>query len=701
MRSRISRQRFALHAGEAVIRRRLLFAAVVLFVSSLVIAVGATRRAAADDATPATGKGKQWALLIGIEKYHRASHLRYTINDVRQIAKTLHERGGVPKDRILQITDDASNPRFQPLRNSLMAELPDWLAKCAPEDRILVYFSGHGFRDSEGKMYLAPIDCDPGNPEPTGIAIEWFREQISRCRAGFKLLVIDACHAGSEKGEDDTKGIAAKDLGEPFRDLGGVITLASSTGDEKSQIWEEKKQSLFSYWLNEGLRGHADVDGDNRIDVDELNKYVHRNVTRTAQDHFPHQQTPVRIVRSGTPGVPVVLELKPLSLKQVLADIADQLAWAMQDQKLQRIAVLEFTNDTKVGELLGANFGLVGRYCSEQIAHHLTELGGDRFTVVSRRRLQSALRDQQFNVNDLGSASALERLSDTVGGLPVLALGTLRNRAGRVINLKCELMHTDSGNVAASAAGVAWLNESEWAMLGQSAATNLALLPPGGTSTHSKDEQITQVVSQLDDAAQGPHPLADPNFPYRVRLKVNGEERKGVLRGNDWFIPLRKGEVYEINVENLSGRPVLMRLLVDGLNTLPEKQQTKGITTMLVAPRVNLDKARHWILDPSVAKLFAIRGFVTETGAGGRLREFLVTDADQSLAARQKFTDQVGLITAAFYLPKGSTRGGLGTGLGTERAEDIQERGGTQVGDLLAVVNIRYVDAEALLLAAD
>ena len=121
-------------------------------------------------------------------------------------------------------------------------------------------------------------------------------------KAGFKLLVIDACHAGSEKGEDDKtskRQAAAKDLGEAFRDLEGVVTLASSTADQKSLIWEDKQQSLFSFWLNQGLKGHADADNDGNVDIDELYKYVFRQVTHSAKLHFPRPQTPVRIVRPG------------------------------------------------------------------------------------------------------------------------------------------------------------------------------------------------------------------------------------------------------------------------------------------------------------------------------------------------------------------------------------------------------------------
>jgi hypothetical protein len=168
-----------------------------------------------------------------------------------------------------------------------------------------------------------------------------------------------------------------------------------------------------------------------------------------------------------------------------------------------------------------------------------------------------------------------------------------------------------------------------------------------------------------------------------------------VLRGNDYFIPVRKGEVYELWIENRSGQVVLMRLLVDGLNTLPEKDTTKGVQTVVIGKRVNLDQARHWELDPAESRVFAVRGFVTEVAAQGKLREFVVVDAEESLAGRQKFTDQIGIITAAFYTPAGTQRG-VGTGLGKERTEEFLKSRELEPGKLLSVVHLRYVDATAL-----
>ena len=221
-----------------------------------------------------------------------------------------------------------------------------------------------------------------------------------------------------------------------------------------------------------------------------------------------------------------------------------------------------------------------------------------------------------------------------------------------------------------------------------------------------------QIVRNLDERSNGPHPLADPAFPFRVRIMVRDpssksvQQRPGVFRGNDMYVPLNRNEVYQIYVENHSGQPVLMRLLVDGLNTTLERETDKGITVeataaavrSVVAKRVNLDEARWWVLDPRVSEQFAVRGFVTSIGAQGAVREFRVVDAQASLAGRQQFLDQVGLITAAFYAPAADTRSinSIGTALGESRAERIDSGESMAVGNLLAVVHIHYVEPSAL-----
>jgi uncharacterized caspase-like protein len=654
---------------------------------------------------------RHWAILIGVEKYQKATPLRFTVNDVQQLSATLQKYDGYEHANILEITDAGSPTALRPDKQSIEKTLPQWLGRLTASDTVLVYFSGHGFRDGAGKLYLAPIDCNPESPAQTAIPIDWVREQIAACKAAFKLLIIDACHAGSEKGEV-MRTAPASDLGRPFEGLEGVVTLASSKGDEKSQIWDAKKRSLFSYWLTQGLKGHADRDSNGSVDIDELYNYVERLVRQTAENRFGRSQSPVRIVRAGIVGVPEVAKLEAQPLKAALADIAEQLANVAEENHVASVGVLEFLDASKLDEFLGADFGLLGRYCADELEGQLINLcGGGRFSVVDRRRLREALRNEQFAINDLGSAVKLASLSKRLNGMPAIVVGSFHGRQGQTLQMRCELKQTQGDKLLAVAGGAALLNESEWAMLGLSAAVRTEDRQPEASAPEGKPgpRSEARIIDRMDARSQAGHVLLDPAFPFAVRIFVNGDERKLEFRGHDCFLPVRQGETYSIRLVNKAGRLALVRLLVDGLNTLPEPAaRNKGLYVETWAqPVTNLDKARFWVLDPDDGTVktnppeWEVRGFATETGVNGTMREFVVVDAAQSLAGRRHFTDQIGLITAAFYAPKALRRGQVGTGAGRALPVNLDDKRNQNVGcgELLGVAHIRCVDAGALPMA--
>src|SRR5690606_13160212 len=129
----------------------------------------------------------------------------------------------------------------------------------------------------------------------------------------------------------------------------------------------------------------------------------------------------------------------------------------------------------------------------------------------------------------------------------------------------------------ASVGGTAALSESEWAMLGRSVTVKPEDFRPETPPVNGPFRPISAtLISKFDERAQGAHPLLDPNCPYRVKIMIGGKERKGVFKGNDMLVPVRRGEVYSIWVENQTGGMALMRLLVDGLNTLPQREVATG-----------------------------------------------------------------------------------------------------------------------------
>lgn len=652
--------------------------------------------AQANDASP----GKSWALLISVEQYDKAPSLRYTSNDVVEIADALTQRGYYDSQNLLTIYDRAEDRKLLPTYENMRREIAEFLKRPQAGDSVLIYFSGHGFRDDSRTLYLAPKDCDPQNPAETGVPARWLREQLASCPAKFKLLVLDACHAGNEKGVDDDR-VRSDELGDVFRGLEGVATIASSTGDQKSLMWDEKRQSLFSYWLVQAIKGHADANNDGIVSFGEVYPYVYGQVSRTAQVRFRRKQQPVRIVRSGTLGDPAINRLKPQSLKRVLADTAEQIAWALEFDELDAVGVLEFSGKSNKTELLGGDFGLLGNYCAEELNRQLLNLGVGQFQVVDRRRLHEALAEQRFRLADLASTKSLESLADSVGYMPALVRGAFLNRSGEIINIQTEVVQTGGLSQSAMAGGVAALNESEWAMIGKSAVVT-DRRPQTDEATGQFLTASATVVRNLEENAKQTNPALDENFPFRVRVMVNNRERKPITKGNDLVVPLSEGEVYSLwidyrDVGRDSDKTVFMRLLVDGLNTMPEKLSLKGVQTLEWGQRVNLSEARHWVLDPLKRRTWAIKGFYTGVGTGSdTYREFTVVDAQKSLAARQQFSDNIGLITAAFYEREGGQRA-VGTDAGVEREEQVGlYRKGGRVGNLIGVIHLRYVSLEAL-----
>ena len=660
------------------------------------------------ETTESDEAARTWcALLIGIENYAVASSLPYVSNDVRELGLVLRERGGYTVTEVVDTArafDGQAEGEQISEREALMQEIAAWLAKLGPTNNALVYFSGHGFRDADGKLYLAAVDCDPDNPVPGGVPVQWLRNQIADCKADVKLLIMDACHAGAQKALQQSTSVVAKELADPFRGLERVMTLASCQGEEKSWIWPEKRQSVFSYWLKQGLKGHADKDGNGEVDIDELYNHAQANVPHVVEKLYGMPQHSVRMIGPKIVGVPVVIRPSPNTLKGLLDEMAEQLATFMQLKEVTAVGVPEFgVVDSKKQELqLGADFGTLGSYCATELEGYLIDKSADRFEVYPSDALHQALKALKLGPKDLRSAKVKE-LAVGQKKVPALAEGVLRSREERVVNLQCTLVSTERNQLFGRAGGAALLNESEWGKLGYSV-TPPDPEPP--TPQNPVPPHLVDPVPLMDAESEKPHPLSNEDFPFPVKVMVDRKERKGVFKGNNMYVPLGKGEVYRIRVENHDGRLTLLRLLVDGRNTLAEKVPVKGVYPEGTGPRpeyqiaqpVNLSEARHWALDPDVANLFEVRGFYSKADADGNSTcgEFTVAAAPDTESERSVYGGDLGMITAAFYAPPsdGTSRGGVMTKPGRERKQKLRLYKATGVGTMLHVVHIRYVEPE-------
>src|SRR5437016_2545720 len=112
--------------------------------------------------------GEQWAILIGVKEHKNEElNLSFSVEDVKRLKEVLLVRAGMPAGHILELTDEAPDA-CKPTRANLRRAVPAFLQKVARDDRILVFFSGHGFRH-EGKTYLVTRDSNRDDLAHTGL----------------------------------------------------------------------------------------------------------------------------------------------------------------------------------------------------------------------------------------------------------------------------------------------------------------------------------------------------------------------------------------------------------------------------------------------------------------------------------------------------------------------------------------------------
>jgi tetratricopeptide (TPR) repeat protein len=226
--------------------------------------------------TPSGAVPQSYALVIGISHYQNlpeSAQLRFPERDAQSIYTTLisAQGGEFPANHVHMLTGE------QATKANIDRELETWLPSVtAPEDRVLIYFAGHGFI-SAGKGYLAPYDIDLKNIAGTAYSMETLGKDIgSNIRGKWKVLLTDACHSGAITPETDPA-----QLNHMLLDLRQSIFSLTASRD-REQSFESADwgggHGIFTYYVVQGLDGAADTNGDGIVTADELAEYVHSNV---------------------------------------------------------------------------------------------------------------------------------------------------------------------------------------------------------------------------------------------------------------------------------------------------------------------------------------------------------------------------------------------------------------------------------------
>jgi formylglycine-generating enzyme required for sulfatase activity len=194
------------------------------------------------------------------------------------------------------------------------------------DDLLLFYFSGHGIKDEEGRLYLTTSDTRRKMLRTTAIPATLVNDVMRYSRSRRQVLLLDCCYSGAF-----AKGLAVRadqhiGTGEYFKEARGQVVLTASDALQYSFEGDEIKgkgvRSVFTHSLVHGLEtGEADLDGDGNISFDELYDYVYDRVTDEVPQQKPRKwvfdvQGEIIIARNPRPVVKAV-KLPPELLQAI------------------------------------------------------------------------------------------------------------------------------------------------------------------------------------------------------------------------------------------------------------------------------------------------------------------------------------------------------------------------------------------------
>lgn len=194
---------------------------------------------------------KVYVVSVGIADYPGTQNdLRISDNDAQTVAK------------VFRATKEASVKVLvneKATQSALLTTMQALFADANSNDAVILYFSGHGVPGE--------LACYDG-----ALTYERIFKMLKGCKANRKIIIADACYSGKMRtSRQQSTNYNAQN----------VMLFLSSRTNEVSQ--ETKFQnSLFTIFLERGLRGGADKDKNRQITAREIYDFVHQGVTNAS-----------------------------------------------------------------------------------------------------------------------------------------------------------------------------------------------------------------------------------------------------------------------------------------------------------------------------------------------------------------------------------------------------------------------------------
>lgn len=198
-------------------------------------------------------EARNYVVCIGIADYPGTQNdLKLSAQDALTM-KTLYDKNGDAVTEIL-INEQATVEKAK-------YAIADMFAKATADDAVILFFSGHGVPGG--------FVCYNGL-----LRYQDVTSAMMQSDAKNKVVFADACYSG--------KARSGKNRNEEVSNTNVMFFLSSRTNEKSQEIRKDWTNSLFTAFVERGLRGGADVDRNRTITARELFDFVSKGVAKSS-----------------------------------------------------------------------------------------------------------------------------------------------------------------------------------------------------------------------------------------------------------------------------------------------------------------------------------------------------------------------------------------------------------------------------------
>lgn len=231
------------------------------------------------------------ALIIGIGsyQYEPRQNVPITVADAEAVATVLRDPQycGYPAEQVTLLTNANAT------RDRILAALNDLAARAAPDDTVVIFYSGHGEYSADSTYHLTTHDtrwADYKVAAGTAISQPELLDRLRAVKAQRLLLLINACHAGELSpvlGESEQPFTSGQPLPAHIADAilatgSGRIIITACREHQVSYIGPGPL-TIFAQALTSGLRGSGFSGRAGYISVFDLYTHLYFAVTEAVQ----------------------------------------------------------------------------------------------------------------------------------------------------------------------------------------------------------------------------------------------------------------------------------------------------------------------------------------------------------------------------------------------------------------------------------